>query len=151
MTVPQAGTRPGLVDPALGAAGYVVLRLCAKPLLERRGLEPLLAALSSGTDRPRRPLERWIDAADRVTNLVPFVPRTCLYRSLARYAVLRRAGVDAAFVMGVRAAKADSTDPPDLEGHAWIEVDGAPLDPLARDFVVTLRYPPPSSSRSSRP
>ncbi len=125
-----------LADPALGLAGYVTLRVLAKPWLERRGLEPLLHALAAPGRSPRPELARWLDAAERWTNRVPFVPRTCLYRSLARFAVLRRAGVDASFVMGVRHRDGE------LDGHAWIEGDELPVDPHAADFVPTLRYPP---------
>jgi hypothetical protein len=59
---------------------------------------------------------------------------TCLYRSLAKWSALRRSGVSADFVMGLRG------DVPDT-GHAWVEVDGEPVGE-ARDarLVVTYRY-----------
>jgi hypothetical protein len=73
--------------------------------------------------------------AEAILRRLPGVPHTCLYTSLARYAVLRRAGVDPAFVLGVR------VDRGDLEGHAWIEVDGEPWhDASARSYTVTFRH-----------
>lgn len=58
-------------------------------------------------------------------------PGTCLYRSLARYAALRQARVDARFVIGVAPSSAASSSsspaPPPFVAHAWIEVGGAPV------------------------
>jgi hypothetical protein len=58
---------------------------------------------------------------------------TCLFRALARWSALRRAGIPAAFVMGV------ARDDPDA-AHAWVEVEGAPVGE-ARDarWVVSYR------------
>lgn len=66
-----------------------------------------------------------------------FLPDTCLYRALTRYALLRRSGHPAKFVMGM-----DPRVREDLTAHAWVELDGAPyqeaLDPR---LVVTYVYP----------
>ncbi len=57
---------------------------------------------------------------------------TCLTRSLVLRGLLRRQGIDATLRMGVR--KDDS-----VEGHAWVEVDGQPVNDSAD---VGERYTP---------
>ena len=76
-------------------------------------------------------VERWIERA-RV------VPNTCLYRSLARFAVLRERGWRPRFVMAMPASGSGS-------GHAWIELDGVAVldDEDLSTMVVTFCYPPP--------
>ena len=65
-------------------------------------------------------------------------PSTCLYRSLARYALYRGAQIPVTLKLGVRRQGAD-----ELIGHAWLDLDGAPLgeeiDPRLR---LTYVYPP---------
>ncbi len=121
-----------------GAVGLTGLRL-ALPLWVRlspltsilRGLDTLGLGLA-GDDRALR----WVEL---VLDRVPLLPRTCLYRSLSRYAVLRGAGRPAVFVMAVRRGTGGA-----IEGHAWIEIDGRPFrePPLAAGYAVTLRHPP---------
>ena len=68
--------------------------------------------------------------------LVRVVPDTCLYRSLARYSILRRAGHPARFVMGLRPSA------PEILGHAWVELDGIPVgEAVDPELVVTFAYP----------
>lgn len=58
---------------------------------------------------------------------------TCLYRALARSALLVENGHAATFVMGAPRA--------DTAGHAWVELDGvAFLEPGAPAFVRTLSH-----------
>src|SRR5438876_11541699 len=52
---------------------------------------------------------------------------SCLKIALVALALLRRGGYSARLAIGVR----DAAVP--VEGHAWIEVDGSPLDSLASD------------------
>lgn len=55
-------------------------------------------------------------------------PGTCLFRSLARYAALRQARVDARFVVGVApSSPSGSSSSLPFVAHAWIEVAGAPV------------------------
>ena len=120
-----------------GALGLTGLRL-ALPLWVR--VSPLtsvlhaLDAVGEGVSIDDRAL-RWVEP---VLDRIPLLPNTCLYRSLSRYAVLRRAGRPAVFVMAVRRAQGGN-----IEGHAWIEVDGRPFrEPkLAEGYAVTLRHP----------
>lgn len=88
-----------------------------------------------GRQRPPNALWPSLRLAEAILRRLPGVPDTCLYTSLARYAALRRAGIEPVFVLGVR------TDRGDLEGHAWIEVDGQPWhDANARSYTVTFRH-----------
>ena len=76
-----------------------------------------------------------------------FFPDTCLYRALTRYALLRRSGHAAKFVMGM-----DPRVREDLTAHAWVELDGTPyqeaLDPR---LVVTYVYPDERSAAERSP
>ena len=73
----------------------------------------------------------------------------CVPRSLAIFAALRRRGVPAVFVSGVRRRGHA------LEGHAWVELHGAPLpelyEPLGARYEVNLRYPPDAVPAETRP
>jgi hypothetical protein len=94
------------------------LRLALPFLVKRRALPALLASLdwsarpgATGGEGTRRlaaqlfrPLRLW--------------PTTCLYRALGSYALLRAAGQEVRFVIGVR--KEGET----LLAHAWLERDG---------------------------
>lgn len=81
-------------------------------------------------------LERDLDRAESLADRIPRLPRTCLYRCLARYAVFRRHGFPAQFVMAL------SPRGPDEDGHAWLEFDGVPYrEARSREFVVSFRYP----------
>jgi len=65
------------------------------------------------------------------------IPDTCLYRALTRYALLRRSGHAAKFVMGM-----DPRAREDLTAHAWVELDGVPYrETLDARMVVTYVYP----------
>jgi hypothetical protein len=75
--------------------------------------------------------------------LLPIGPRegNCLLRALAIYAALRRQGWAVEFVSGVRRA------PPGLQGHAWVEEDGAVLSEMSGwewtpHYQGNFRYPP---------
>lgn len=72
---------------------------------------------------------RWIGVASR------YCPggANCLVRSVALYGVLRRTGVAAELRIGV------GQTTPLLEAHAWVEVDGAPVNDAAD---VGVRYAP---------
>jgi hypothetical protein len=84
-------------------------------------------------------------AAERVITSLRIVPDTCLYKSLARYSVLRRAGHSARFVMGVYPGE-------ELRGHAWVEVDGEPFDETVDpELAVTFTYPPTVKKPEQRP
>lgn len=127
-------------QPALGVAVYVGVRVIAPVLLHAVPLDSLLVALTPTSSRPTPELTYWLDEAERWVDRSRLLPATCLYRSIARYAVLRRAGVAASLVMGVRNTGAD------LDGHAWIETDGSTEDVRAASFTPTFRYPFAASS-----
>lgn len=74
---------------------------------------------------------------ERAAERIPFLPKTCLFRSLARFAVLRARGINAAFVMGL---PRDGVG----DGHAWVEVAGVAVldDEDLSSMTVTFCYPP---------
>jgi hypothetical protein len=117
-----------------GVAGLAVRGLVRETLPEL----PLPALLSTVTPRHRRPCfdhvplpTRLVVRAVDVAVARTLGPGTCLFRSLARYAALRQARVDARFVIGVAASSAASSSsspaPQPFVAHAWIEVGGAPV------------------------
>ena len=86
-------------------ARAVATRLRLASLVRRRRCPNLLLALTPGAATAPLPLpvERGasISAAERIVERIRVVPDTCLYRSLARYQALRRAGHPARFVMAL--------------------------------------------------
>jgi hypothetical protein len=120
------------------AVEAVAARVRASRLLGRRSLPAVLGALTPRITRdvPRDTAEGAIEASERLLSRLRVVPDTCLYRSLARYAVLRGAGHPARFVMGLDPKKRD------IEGHAWVELDGEPVGEIIEPgLTVTFRYP----------
>jgi hypothetical protein len=115
-------------------------------LPSRLSREPLDALLGSLTPSPARSpigaraascLRRDLLRAELAIRYVPWLASTCLFRALARYALLRRTGMDATFVMGL--GPGGIAD----DGHAWVEVGGKPFEELGdvSQFAVTFRYP----------
>ena len=124
------------------AARAVLARLAAVALLDRRPLPAVLARLTPRGSRaaPRELAEETIASVERAVERLRVLPDTCLYRALARYAVLRRAGHAARFVMGLDPTR------PDIEGHAWVELDGEPVgETLEPGLTITFAYPPTRS------
>lgn len=80
------------------------------------------------SDREIRRWTRLVDAASRHV-----MPASCLTRSIALSRVLRRRGTDAAVRIGVRTA--DNR----VEAHAWVEIDGRPVND---EVAVTRAYAP---------
>lgn len=94
------------------------LRVALPMLVKRQALPDLLASL----DRPRLPGATGEDEtrrlAERLFRPLRLWPTTCLYRALGSYALLRAAGQEVRFVIGV--CKEGET----LRAHAWLERDG---------------------------
>lgn len=105
---------------------------------------PLPRILQELTPVPLPPVTVTLPEISRVVRLVEalcrrmrVMPDTCLYRALTRYALLRRSGHAAKFVMGM-----DPRVREDLTAHAWVELDGAPYqEALDARLVVTYVYP----------
>jgi hypothetical protein len=109
-------------DLALAARAVIVAvtsRRLARldlPTLARR-IEPRTVATPPADTHEaarhgRRVVDRVLDRAPR------FVPRGCIPRGFARYAVLRRMGVDATLCFGL--GRPDG----DIAGHCWITLEG---------------------------
>jgi hypothetical protein len=108
---------PALRQTARGLA----LRARLPWLVRRRPLPEVLAGLD-GLARAGSPSRQ--DPARLVERLfrpLRLWPVTCLYRALGGYALLRAAGQQVRFVIGVR------TDHGRLLAHAWLERGGQPL------------------------
>ena len=95
---------------------------------------------------------RWSNAAellsavervsDFVTRRLPLTRTACLQRSLMRYALLRRRGLEPRFLIGVRPGGADG-----FEAHAWLTLDGSPIMEREQpDCRTTFEWPPSSSA-----
>jgi hypothetical protein len=129
-----------LVDQLPIAARALATRMRLASMMRDSSLPDLLRALSDETVKPE-PLalvEEAVSKSQRIIGRLRLAPDTCLFRSLARYALLRRAGHPVRFVMALDPNKAE-----DLTGHAWIELDGAPLgEEVEPGLAVTFSYPP---------
>jgi hypothetical protein len=81
-------------------------------------------------------IERLESVVESILQKSRVLHTTCLYRALVRYALLRQAGADVSFVMGVR------EDDGDVVGHAWIEANERPWrEDLRYAYRQTFRYP----------
>lgn len=135
----RGGTRQLRDAPPVLAVEAVALLYRARWLLRTRALDEAVRAMVPNLSPRRAPdhVTRDVETATTLA-LTRFRPTrtTCMVRALVRCAMLRKRGFPAAWVMGVR----PGTD--DLEGHAWIEVDGVPImeDEPPR-FTPTFRYP----------
>ena len=110
-------------------------------LADTIALPELLARLTPSSTRSWHPSTLGaLGHADRMARRLG-LPNTCLYRSLVRYRVLRRRGLDVRFVVGAGAAKRG-----DFEAHAWLELDGAVFAEEPRAFQVLFRYPATETS-----
>ncbi|MDP3278751.1 MAG: lasso peptide biosynthesis B2 protein [Deltaproteobacteria bacterium] len=121
------------------AGRYLRDRHCLPSKID--GIYPLDQLARELTERPARHVERArveraIVSTERLAEKLPWIPRTCLYRSFARFATLRAAGHPAVLVMAL---------PRDGEGdgHAWVTLDGEPFceEQDLEDLVVTFCYP----------
>ncbi|HEY0469175.1 MAG TPA: lasso peptide biosynthesis B2 protein [Polyangiaceae bacterium] len=128
-----------MVDRTRASIHLVWLRLRLPRRLAHESLDTLLMSLSG----PAAPacgdfaaLEHVLDRAEALAEHLPHLPRTCLYRCLARYALYRCHGFPVEFVMGI------APKGPDEDGHAWLEFAGRPYrEERAAEFVVSFRYP----------
>jgi hypothetical protein len=130
------------ISSALATAEIIALRALLPRWFARGSLDSLLERLSAakvpgaGSDLVR--LARDVSRAEALVERLTKLPRTCLYRALSRYAVLRAAGYAPTFFMGL--PRSGGAEP----GHAWVEVGGsafAEREVVSR-FKVTYRYPP---------
>jgi hypothetical protein len=125
----------------VGALELTAFRLLAPRWFAQKPLDTLLAEQRRRPLEPAagelRTLERDVARVEALLARARSLPGSCLYRALARYALLRRRGYDACFVLGVDARGLEQP------GHAWVEVFTRPFaehDDLSR-YRVTFRYP----------
>ena len=124
---------------------YTSLRRESALVVDRQSLRVLPAYLDAPITRPfahsLSEATRDLPVLERWVSRFGALPDTCLYRAVARYVLLRSAGVVPRLCVG---ATADHVSDAGLVGHAWIELDGAPFlepdDPRAR-FTTTWSHP----------
>jgi Transglutaminase-like superfamily len=81
--------------------------------------------------------ERIERVTDTLTRELPGLRTACLKRALMRYVLLRRSGVAARFVIGVRPGGPDG-----FEAHAWVTLDGQVImERDTPDYRSTLVWP----------
>ncbi len=124
------------------------LQLALKRAVARSNFGELLGRLEvRGRTRPT--VKAWVNAFDHVLPGRGFFRTTCLYRSLARFALLRAAGEDVTLMIGV-AVRRDN-----LVAHAWLTVAGKPFGRDATPherFTTIYRYPgSPAEQQSAIP
>jgi hypothetical protein len=113
--------------------------------LETLGFDETLRRLDRASPRGREPIDNVrlaIRTGEAIARLALPKYDTCLYRALARYALARRSGHQAVFVLGVAH---DAAEP----GHAWIEIDGGPWmeGSTPQRMHQALRHPPSRPAR----
>ncbi len=120
---------------------YLLVAKAALPVLPLSQVETLLERLPGGSSdgMERLPADRLVGLVD-VAARHHLRPMTCLPRSLALKALLRRQGDEADLRIGVR------RDAGRLLAHAWIEQAGAPIGEPAD---VDRRFQPLHATRGS--
>jgi hypothetical protein len=124
----------------IGVVELAWLRVLMPRWFSRMPLDALLASQPRAGDASTGGLaaiERDVLRVEGVLTRVSFVPGGCLYRALARYALLCRRGYAASFVLGIDARGVEQP------GHAWVEVGSRPFaeaEDVSR-YRVTFRYP----------
>ncbi len=100
------------------AARGLALRALLPLMVKQRALPDLLARLDLPREPGAPPGDGQRRLAERLFQPLRFWPTTCLYRALGSYALLRAAGQEVRFVIGVSRAGGE------LVAHAWLERDG---------------------------
>lgn len=123
--------------------GLIVLLVPIHFLLATAGYsrtKDFLERLSSSPER-RRPTPTDLEAARRLARLASMAGRhglveaTCLRQSLLLHLLLRREGLQPALKIGVRRQGGV------FDAHAWVELDGTPLDQADLAHFALLDYP----------
>lgn len=130
--------RRTLTDGRMFVAALPMSLVIRRALRRHRDLRELLAIVDAKAIR--RPPRRWWGELSRAPVVVGWcfrlADRSCIGRSLTAYALLRRQGLKPSFVSGVASVSPRGTG---LDGHAWVELDGTPLDPSDREVVSRFR------------
>jgi len=136
-----------LLEQAPITARALATRLRLRARVRDASLPELLRELTPETVEPKSLalVEDALSTCQSIVARLGVVPDTCLYRSLGRYAALRRAGHPVRFVMAL-----DPKNKGEIVGHAWLELDGVPLGEVVEPgLAVTFSYPSTGASASS--
>ena len=136
-----------VVDVRMFAAALPVSFMVRRALRSHQDLSQLLGTIDAAASA--RVSRRCWGAPTRVPIVAawcfPFDDRSCVGRSLTAFALLRRQGASPSFVSGV-AALGRSAAGTKLDGHAWLELDGAALGASdrakTRHYREIFRHPP---------
>lgn len=127
-----------LDDGRMLAAAFRMSLAIRWALGHHQDLRELLAAVDARA--ARRAPRRWWGEPGRVPVAVArcfrLDDRSCVGRSLTTYALLRGQGYEPSFVSGVAVVSSGGSS---LDGHAWVELDGLPLDPIDQTAAVRFR------------
>jgi hypothetical protein len=118
----------------------LAVRAALPILIRTQPLDRVLQALTP-TRRPAPSPPEALSAVeavtDRLTRRSLAVRTPCLTRALLRYALLRRQGLRACFVIGVRPGGRDG-----FEAHAWVTLDGRPvMEQQPAEYRVAFIWP----------
>jgi len=140
---PGRGVRGRAADVWL--VSRITLWAVMSPVLYRILPLPSFVQLMTPSAPEKQLTPELLDRGARISSFVSFVAgrkkerigRMCLWRSILQYRFLRQAGIPAVFCVGVRKSGRD------MEGHAWVEVEGRKyFDPREdTDFSVTFKSP----------
>ena len=123
---PAGASRPLLVEGYVIALGLrVALRAFSVPRTVR-GLAALPRARRADSSAVPLCLSAAALASSRAAH------PTCLYRALIAFALLSRRGVPVSFHLGAGSGQ--------FSAHAWVSVDGRPLDAEAGSYVPLWMY-----------
>lgn len=120
------------------AAQGLGLRIALPFLVKRRALPGLLAWLDSPGSLDASGAEGTRRLAAQLFRPLRLWPTTCLYRALGSYALLRAAGQEVRFVIGVR------KEGEELLAHAWLERDGVTIVGApgpGQEYAVAYAWP----------
>jgi hypothetical protein len=126
------------VSRPLDALRILRLRLVLPLLFAREDLREVLRRLEGATAGGGEP-DQLARLVERLTRPVRFWRTSCLWRALTGYSVLRAAGDDVRFLVGVRQGEDG-----ELAWHAWLERGGRPslgAPPPREGWRVAFAWP----------
>ncbi|MCS6800108.1 MAG: lasso peptide biosynthesis B2 protein [Myxococcota bacterium] len=135
-----AWLRP-LLRTRLGRRGaYLAVRAALRGWFDRMPLDRLLEHLDDrgAAGAPLAPFDEVVEdiaRAETMARRLRLRPESCLYRALARFALLRATGHDVRFAIAI------GRSAPEVAAHAGVEHEGRPLLEPPPRWAATFRWP----------